>query len=182
MNPRVRLAAIVAACIIVAAGLLVVLSMPIGGQPSASVLLVGSSPLIGKPAPDISLQDLDGNTLRLADLRGKPVVLNFWASWCIPCRDEFPQFVAARGEHAAQDLQLLGVVHNDAADAARAFAAAQGALWPMLMDPANSAWNAYAGSAGVPMTFFIDREGIVRAASLGPVTAAGLKQQLATIL
>ena len=137
MNQRVRLAAIGAACLIVAAGLLVVLSMPIGGQPSASVLLVGSSPLHRQARPGHRAADLDGNTVRLADLRGKPVVLNFWASWCIPCRDEFPQFVAARGEHAAQDLQLVGVVHNDAADSARAFAAAQGALWPMLHGPSQ---------------------------------------------
>jgi len=181
MTPRFRVAAVVAVCIVVVAGLLVALSVPIGGQPSPSVLVIGGSPLLGKAAPDIALQDLDGNTVRLSELRGKPVVLNFWASWCIPCRDEFPQFVAARGEHVADELQIVGVVHNDVAGSARDFAATQGALWPMLMDPANTAWDAY-GGVGVPMTFFIDRDGIVRAASLGPVTAAGLKQQLATIL
>src|SRR5262249_1018515 len=75
--------------------------------------------------------------------RGRPVIVNFWASWCIPCRDEFPQFVAARAEHAADGLEILGVVHQDGADTASAFARDHDAGWPMLMDTADAAWQAY---------------------------------------
>jgi hypothetical protein len=89
--------------------------------------------------------------------------------------------VGARGEHAADRLEILGVIHRDSASAAQSFAVAQGALWPMLEDPDDVAWDAYIGS-GVPMTFFIDSAGVVRAASLGPVTDAGLRQQLAIII
>ncbi|MEA2622620.1 MAG: cytochrome c biosis protein CcmG, thiol:disulfide interchange protein DsbE [Chloroflexota bacterium] len=151
--------------------------MRLGGDGGAIL----GSPLLDKPAPDFQLARLDGTLVRLSGYRGRPVIVNFWASWCIPCRDEFPEFVAARAQHAQDGLEILGIVHLDGADAAAGFARERGADWPLLLDPKDEAWKAYQG-IGVPSTYFIDREGVVRATSLGPVSAAALPIQLAKIL
>jgi cytochrome c biogenesis protein CcmG/thiol:disulfide interchange protein DsbE len=163
----------------------VLLNLPIGGggaSPSGggSGVIIGS-PLLDKPAPEFRLATLDGREVRLSDYRGRPVIVNFWASWCIPCRDEFPLFVGARAEHAGDGLEILGIVHEDSSDAAAAFARQMGAAWPLLLDPDQAAWKAYQG-IGVPSTYFIDRQGIVRATSLGPVLSSALPGQLARIL
>ena len=170
---------------ILLAVVLVAFNVPLGGStdaPGARDLVLGS-PLLDKPAPDFALVDLStGQTVRLSDERGHPVIVNFWASWCVPCREEFPEFVSAIAQYGkAQGLAILGIVHEDSADAAIAFAQQRGAGWPLLADSDNVAWKAYQG-LGVPSTYFIDAQGVVRATSLGPVTASALPVQLAKIL
>ena len=151
-------------------------------DPDASGIVVGGHPLLGEPAPDIDLATLDGGRVRLADLRGRPVLVNFWATWCIPCRDEFPLMVSAYEEHDGEDrLEILGIIHDDGEEGARRFAEDMGATWPMLLDPDDQAWDDYVG-VGMPTSFFIDRDGIVRAFSLGGFTAGGLHAQLGEIL
>jgi cytochrome c biogenesis protein CcmG/thiol:disulfide interchange protein DsbE len=171
--------------LLAAIAIIVVAKVPLGStavEPDGTPIIVGGSPLLGKPAPAIDLVALDGSHVRLSDYLGRPVIVNFWASWCGPCRDEFPQFVTARRDHAAEGLEVLGVIHDDNAQAAADFAASEKAGWPMLMDAGDAIWNAYIVPVGVPATFFIDRAGIVRATSFGPVTPTGLPQQLGTIL
>lgn len=164
-----------------------VLLVPIGGQtPTASPgasgpVVIGGSPLLGKPAPALTLRDLAGNEVTLADYAGRPVLVNFWASWCIPCRDEFPMMVGAYGEYRDRGLEILGIVHDDAAAAAQAFAQEQGATWPMLLDVDDVAWRDYIG-IGVPQSYFIDADGIVRAFSIGPFSAQGLAAGLERIV
>lgn len=165
--------------------MIVVAKVPLGSTadgPDGTPIVVGGSPLLNKPAPAIDLVSLDGSRVRLSDYLGRPVLINFWASWCTPCRDEFPQFVTALRDHASQGLQILGVIHDDNANAAAAFATSEHATWPLLMDPGDTIWNAYIIPVGVPATIFIDRSGVVRATSFGPVTPSGLPQQLAAIL
>ena len=111
--------------------------------------------------------------MRTADLRGRPLIVNIWASWCVPCRDEFPLLVGANGEYRDEGLAVLGIVHRDTPEAARRFAAEQGATWPMLLDPDESAYRALIG-IGVPQTYFVDPEGIVRWVNFGPFSADGL--------
>jgi cytochrome c biogenesis protein CcmG/thiol:disulfide interchange protein DsbE len=164
--------------VMVAVGL-VALFVPIGRAPDG--IVIRGSPLLGKPAPPVDLVDLDGARVRLADHVGRPVVVHFWATWCIPCREEFRLFADARREHASDGLEILGIVHDDTAEAAGGFARSQGADWPILPDPDETAWNAWLG-AGLPTTYFVDRDGIVRDFSLGPVTSGGLRAQLAKIL
>ena len=109
------------------------------------------------------------------------MIVNFWASWCIPCREEFPLLRRVRAEHAADGLEVLGIVHDDGPAAAQAFADSYLADWPLLLDPTDQAWNAY-GSLLVPMTFYVDRAGVVRAVSFGPPPPDVLEEQLAKIL
>jgi cytochrome c biogenesis protein CcmG/thiol:disulfide interchange protein DsbE len=168
----------IAAFAVVALTLLLFPPLEDGGERSATV---GGHPLFEQTAPEIDLLTLDGERVTLSGLRGRPVLVNFWATWCGPCREEFPLLVAAYEEHAAEGLEILGVIHNDTREGAAAFAADMGADWPMLHDADDAAWDAY-GGLGLPTSFFVDPEGVVRAFSLGPFNEQGLQRQLATIL
>jgi cytochrome c biogenesis protein CcmG/thiol:disulfide interchange protein DsbE len=182
---RRRLLATAASIGLVGVVLAIVLSVPLAttptGSPAASAIRVGGSPLLDQPLPDIALEDLDGAMVRTADLRGRPLVINVWASWCVPCRDEFPLLVGANGEYRDRDLAVLGIVHRDSPDAARRFAAEQGATWPMLLDPDESAYRALIG-VGVPQTYFVDADGIVRWVNIGPFSADGLAYGISRIV
>ncbi|HLE58259.1 MAG TPA: TlpA disulfide reductase family protein [Candidatus Limnocylindria bacterium] len=136
---------------------------------------------IAEPAPDFVLADLDGNPLRLADLRGRPVVVNFWASWCADCLDEFPLFSAALAEHADAGLVVVGIVFRDRSEAALEFMSRMGAGWPVAMDPGETVATRYA-IVGPPATFFIDRDGILVGRQIGPIDAATLDRRLSEIL
>ena len=144
-------------------------------------IVVERSPLLGQPAPGFELAAIDGPTVSLSDYRGRPVIVNFWASWCVPCREEFPLLRDARRRHAADGLEILGIVHDDGPEAARAFAASHGADWPLLLDPDDVAWRAY-GGLFLPITFYVDRLGIVRAVSQGPPPPSVFEDQIARIL
>ena len=169
----------VAAAIAVGA---VALTVDLGsGSAESSGPIVVEQGLVGQPAPAFDLERLDGGRVRLADFDGRPLIVNFWASWCGPCKDEFPIFRAARERHAADGLEILGVIHDDGPEAARAFAESQDAEWPMLLDPDDAAYNAYRVLA-LPTTFYVDRDGIVRAVSFGPPPSGVLDEQLHKIL
>jgi cytochrome c biogenesis protein CcmG/thiol:disulfide interchange protein DsbE len=159
---------------------LVVLFVPLGRTDPERVV-VGGHPLAGKAAPQFELATLDGEAVSLAALRGRPVLVNFWATWCLPCRDEFPLLAEAYRAHADDRLEILGIVHDDTADGARAFAADMGATWPIVLDPDDEAWADYLG-VGMPTSFFIDTDGVVQAASLGGFSEDGLTALLARIL
>jgi cytochrome c biogenesis protein CcmG, thiol:disulfide interchange protein DsbE len=136
---------------------------------------------IGTPAPLFALADLDGNPLRLADLRGRPVIVNFWASSCAPCVEEFPLLRTALAAHAGDGLAIVGIVYEDRSEAARAFMARMGATWPAAMDPAGTV----AGQFGVfnpPESFFIGRDGVIAGRQIGQLSAADLDRQLSQIL
>src|SRR5262245_57852988 len=181
LSPGARRLAAVALAIGLVAVAVFAVTVPLGGSPGPSQIVIRGSPLLNQPAPPIDLVALDGERVQLADYRGRPVIVNFWASSCLPCRDEFPLFVEARTAHAGQGLEILGVIHDDANESAQAFAAEMGGIWPMLQDPSDVAWNAWLG-VGLPTTYYIDPEGVVRDFSLGPVTRSGLAIQLARIL
>jgi peroxiredoxin len=116
-------------------------------------------PKVGDEAPDFTLKTLDGKTVKLSDYRGTPVVLNFWASYCHPCREEFPLFRDQLAEHEG-DFVVLGVDYKDITADARKFAKQQRAQWPILTDPTNAVGQAY-GIRAVPQTFFIRRDGTI---------------------
>jgi cytochrome c biogenesis protein CcmG/thiol:disulfide interchange protein DsbE len=153
----------------------------LGSSPDASTVVVGRDPLMDAPAPDISLATVDGRTVALSDYRGRPVIVNFWASTCLPCREEFPLLAAARTKYQAEGLEIFGVIHDDSAQAAAAFAASYHAEWPLLVDPDDTAWRAY-HLAFIPVSYFIDRAGIVRAVSYGPPPQDNIDAVIARIL
>ncbi|MBI2755395.1 MAG: TlpA family protein disulfide reductase [Chloroflexi bacterium] len=139
------------------------------------------TPIVGRTAPAFDLQTLDGGRLSLAELRGVPVVLNFWASWCIPCREEAPLLTAADADYRSDGLRVLGVVYQDSADNARAFMRRYGQTYPGLLDQDGRTAIDY-GVFGIPETFFIDRSGVVRSRQVGALTGADMRRQIEAIL
>lgn len=128
--------------------------------------LTPSAQAVGRPAPDLVVRTFDGSTVRLADLRGRPVVLNFWASWCAPCRQEDPALQAAARDHKGA-VTFVGVAIKDSDAAARAYESS--ALHPYPVGEAISGDPAAFGVTGPPETVFIDSSGIVTARFTGPV-------------
>jgi cytochrome c biogenesis protein CcmG/thiol:disulfide interchange protein DsbE len=118
-----------------------------------------SSEIKGKPAPEFSLESLEGQTVHLADFRGKAVLLNFWATWCQPCKIEMPWFEQMQRQYGPQGLQVVGIAMDDASkeDIAK-FAKEMGVNYPILLGK-ESVGDAYGGVQFLPSTFFIDRNG-----------------------
>jgi cytochrome c biogenesis protein CcmG/thiol:disulfide interchange protein DsbE len=138
--------------VVVVLPLVAVLVANLGRDPHAI-----ATPLVGKQAPPFDLGTLDsGGKVSLRSLAGRPVVLNFWASWCVPCQAENPVLLEAA--RANPDVSFLGVVYEDEPARAAAFLRELGAGYPSLLDPQATTAVAY-GVAGVPETYFIDRAG-----------------------
>ena len=135
----------------------------------------------GTPAPALRLQGLDGRPVDLAALRGRPVVVNFWATWCDPCVREFPLLRQAAATHTRDRLAVVGVLTNDRPAAARAFVRRHRATWPVGLDPAGDTAAAW-GAVGLPHTWFIRPDGTLASHQLGELTQAALDRQLAVIL
>jgi thiol-disulfide isomerase/thioredoxin len=110
-------------------------------------------------APDFSLESLDGKTLRLSDLRGKAVLLNFWATWCGPCKIEMPWFVDLQKQYGSQGLQIVGVAMDDASkEDISKFAKEMGVNYPILIGK-ESVGDQYGGVPALPESFLISRDG-----------------------
>jgi cytochrome c biogenesis protein CcmG/thiol:disulfide interchange protein DsbE len=135
----------------------------------------------GTPAPPLRLQTLDGGRVDLAALRGRPVVVNFWATWCEPCVREFPLLRQAAASHRPDRLAVVGVLVNDRPAAARDFVRAYGATWPVGLDPAATTAGRW-GAVGLPHTWFVRPDGTLASHQLGELTQAALDRQLAQIL
>jgi len=128
---------------------------------SSAPLHPGLPPEASETAPNFSLPLLDGGTASLSDFRGKVVILDFWASWCPPCKREIPDFIALQRRYQSKGLQIVGVA-LDETEPVRTYAAGQGINYPILVGNAAIA-RVYGGISGIPTTFVIDRNGkIVR--------------------
>jgi thiol-disulfide isomerase/thioredoxin len=126
--------------------------------------------LVGSLAPDFELQTVDGKNLKLSSLRGKGVLLNFWATYCGPCKIEMPWFVELQKEYGPQGFQIIGVAMDDASteDIAK-FAKEMGVNYPILLGK-ESVGQAYGGVGVLPTTFFVDRDGKLIAREFGLVS------------
>ncbi len=142
-------------------------------QSSAGIIAAPPSRLVreGQTAPDFTLATLEGKTFRLADLRGKRVLVNFWASWCGPCVVETPDLVEANRllRERNANVVFVGVATQDAPDDVARFTSTRGVDYTIVLDPKGATGNAY-GVIGLPATFLVDESGIVRKIVLGAIT------------
>lgn len=147
---------------------------PTGERPSTEV---------GKPAPDFLLQTPDGGELRLSDVRGTPVLVNFWASWCGPCREEMPRIVRAYND-AGGGLVVVAVNLQENDGIVQGFADDFGMTFPIAIDrtgEVGQTWRIGGPVEGIPSSYFIDERGIVRARVFGPLSDEALRENLSAL-
>ena len=134
-----------------------------------------------RPAPDFTLTLSDGRVVRLSDFRGQPVVINFWASWCAPCRAEAPTLEEAQVRYADRGVVILGINLWDSQEAAAEFRKVYGQTYPSGPDPNGKIAIEY-GVSGIPETFFITPEGTVAAKFVGPLALDTMESLLREML
>ena len=136
---------------------------------------------IGKAAPDFSRTDLAGNTVRLADYRGKLVLLNFWASWCPPCLEEMPRFSQWQQAFGAKGLQIIGVSMDDDAAAAQQLLAKRPVSYPIVMGDAGLG-ELFGGVLGLPTSYLIDAQGRIVARYRGETDLEKMEVKIKALL
>jgi cytochrome c biogenesis protein CcmG/thiol:disulfide interchange protein DsbE len=153
------------------------------GLLSYGLLSKGSSGVaLGEPAPDSPLPRLSGEgTGSLAEYRGKWVLVNFWASWCIPCKEEAPALQELQRRHGGERFTVLGIDSRDLTDDGRAFVRRYGLTYPQLRDGDGDGAHEY-GTTGVPENFLVDPQGKVRLALAGPATEEYLQRYVVPLL
>ena len=146
------------------------------------------SPLQGKPAPSFTLEDLNGKQISLADFKGKALAINFWATWCAPCKVETPWLIDLRKQYAAQGFEVLGISSDDIdrkdpkkfseekQEIAR-FVQKMQMPYPVLID-GDSVADSYGDFEALPTTFFLDHNGTVVAAQMGMTTKDELERNI----
>lgn len=174
-RPRRRVAVIAAGGALLGfVALSVVLALGLGGDAAS----YRGTALLGDPVPDLTLPTLDGGTVDLAGLSGKAVIVNFWNSWCIPCKEEEPALRAFYAAHADEpDFGMIGIVRDDTEAAIRTWVREHGTLWTVAFDPGARASVDF-GTTGQPETYAISPGGVVVAKHLGRATIDDLERLL----
>ncbi len=157
-----------------------------GGQPTAQPTTparASGPPRVGKPAPDFTLELLDGSTLTLSEVRGKVAVVNFWATWCPPCADELPDFQTVWEEYQDKGVVFIGIAVQDVSEkpAVEEMVSSLGLTYPLGLDMRGEIFPVY-GVTGVPETLVVDGEGVVAFRHIGQVSAAMLREELDSLL
>lgn len=136
-------------------------------------------PTIGSPVVDFELPGLNGGVQRLSDLKNKPVVLNFWATWCGPCKEEMP-LLNNLAQEQSDNLIVLGINYAEQEEVVRGFISANGITFPILLDQSGQVANLYF-VRNYPMTFFVDAGGVLRAQHIGLLSEELLARYLKLI-
>ena len=156
--------------------LAVVLAVNVDTDPRSEL---NTSRLLGKPAPELSLTRFDGTKITAADLAGKTVIVNFWNSWCIPCRDELPTLQAWYAGHRNDaGLVMLGIPRDDENDAIRSAAKDAGMAWAVANDRGAKRATLDFATRGQPETFAISPSGVVVGSVIGPVSTRQLDRMV----
>jgi len=134
-----------------------------------------------RPAPDFSLTDLSGHPLHLSDYRGKVVILDFWATWCEPCKEEIPHLIDLRNRYSAQGVEVLGISMDDDDKPVRAFQQKYQMNYPVAVGTSSLA-DQYGGVLGLPITFVIDRQGRIAAKHIGATKAEVFETEVKKLL
>ena len=173
--------------VIFSVGVLLLISATVPSHHSVSSAPRGSAVkagfLTGDYAPDFELHSLDGRAMKLSDFRGHPVLLNFWATWCAPCRVETPWLVELDQRYRAQGVQVLGVSLDDVGSeqAVATFTKEQGMKYDVLFGNSSVA-DAYGGVRFMPQSFFIDRDGRIKKTTLGMTDKEELENDVKELL
>lgn len=146
--------------------------------------ILASSPLIGKQAPDFTLPTLDGAEVNLSQFGGMAVLINFWASWCLPCREEMPELVRSYESHKADGLIILGVnlTYSDTLPDVQAFADEFNVTFPVILDKDGAVAERLYRIPGVPTSIFVNRDGTIERIHVGIMTPRQIDQYIAEIL
>ena len=138
--------------------------------------------LVGKPAPDFALTDLSGRTVRLADFRGKVVLLDLWATWCGPCREEIPDFVELQTRYAERGFTLVGIaLDEEGAKVVKPFAHQVGINYPVVIGNTRVS-AAYGGVQALPTAFLIGRDGRILETFVGDRAGSDFEQAIKSAL
>ena len=148
------------------------------GTSGVNVNELAPAPEVGHPAPDFALVDLEGNLLHLSDLRGEVVFINFWATWCPPCRAEMPEMEAVYQEYKDKDVLVIGVDIKETDNEVIQFVRQGGYSWRFVIDTTGEVAANYEITA-IPTSFFLDRAGIIRAINVGAMTKRAMGEKLA---
>jgi peroxiredoxin len=154
---------------------------PPGLASGAGAQVLGEAPVTGGAAPDFTLTDIAGAPVSLADAAGSPVLINFWATWCGPCRIEMPAIQARYEMHKDAGLRVFAVDFDEGQAEVEDFAKAFGLTFDVLLDPGGEVNNMYR-VLGYPSSYFVDAEGIIRVVHVGMMTESQLDDNLAQIL
>lgn len=142
---------------------------------------VGGLPKVGEKAPNASLVDLDGKALSIADFKGRALIINFWATWCPPCRAEIPALDAVYQAYRDKGVEVLGIDYGEDGDTVKGFLRDIKISYRIALDPYEEAADRYRVAA-LPTSFFVDREGVIRAVHLGGMDRQTIESQLSKIL
>lgn len=149
------------------------------GRYQQRAMLSGTGSRPGQMAPELALNDLSGRALTLADYRGKVVLLNFWATWCEPCRQEIPEFIQLQNK--SRSLQILGISLDDSADPVRTFYKEFKINYPVAVGDATLATK-YGGILGLPVSFLIGCDGRVSSKHIGEADIPEMTQEINSLL